>query len=70
MKILRKQNLKLKIGDKIEVVRFAFFPKRLNETTSVWLEKYIIVYECELVRKLFSKRKSPKWVKKTMKLIE
>lgn len=33
------------IGDKKEIVKFAFIPKKIDSHNVVWLEKYIEVYE-------------------------
>jgi hypothetical protein len=32
-------------GDLQFKIKFAIFPVRINETTLVWLEKYIVIYE-------------------------
>jgi hypothetical protein len=41
------------LGDKKEVVRFAFLPTKINDDTTVWLEKYIEIYEFKKVYKAY-----------------
>jgi hypothetical protein len=53
MKIRRRIKKGTKIGDKKEKVKFAFFPVRIDELTSVWLEKYIEVFEAQTILKPF-----------------
>ena len=44
MKIKVKQKVEPQIGDTKEKVRFAFFPRKIEDTW-VWLEKYIATYK-------------------------
>lgn len=37
------------IGDTKEIIKFAYFPKKINESKDVWLKKYIELFEYQRV---------------------
>ncbi|MEK6829067.1 MAG: hypothetical protein AABY15_02990 [Nanoarchaeota archaeon] len=53
MRFFKKKYVEPKVGDKKEITKFAFFPVRIDEETTVWLEKYIQVYVAEKRLKAF-----------------
>ena len=43
--IIPKKEKEFNIGDKKEIVKFAFFPKKIDKNNKIWLERYVLEYE-------------------------
>jgi hypothetical protein len=45
MRFIKNKEPKPNLGDERRQTSFALFPRRIDDTTTVWLERYVIVFK-------------------------